>query len=163
MQADAGLREHVVEFERLDEIGVEKHRAIGQGQVATHRLDDPSELAQALQRIPDQHQRRIRADAFGTLVHQRGRRAGRQRAGDMVMAVMVGTGQRDEQIALADRAAVDRDAVRLPIRTLRRAAGRLDGLILCPESGDAPSFTALRASSASSNGSTVVPTIWPLS
>src|SRR5258708_12675105 len=45
-QADACLRQHVIEFERLGEIGVEHHGAVRDGEVF-HRRDNSVELVRA--------------------------------------------------------------------------------------------------------------------
>src|SRR6185437_15354853 len=46
--ADARLRQHVVELERLAEIGVEHHRMVGDAKTVAHHRDDVVELARAL-------------------------------------------------------------------------------------------------------------------
>ena len=47
-QADIGLGEHVVKLERLGEVGVEHHGAVGDRQIIPHHRHDIAELARAL-------------------------------------------------------------------------------------------------------------------
>ncbi len=71
-------------------------------------------LAQCVQGIGDTHQRQIVGGRVEGVRDHRGDGALRNRLGDELMAVMIGTCNRDEEVAGLNRTAVDRDAGGLP-------------------------------------------------
>src|SRR5436305_5365846 len=118
--------------------------------MAPRRFDPPRERGE---RIVDQHVR----SAYG-LRNDRAPGAGGERRIDELVTVMDGARHGDEQVARADFAAVEGHACDLE-RRARRPAGRSRDLVGGPEAQAAHS----RATSASSNGSTLSPITWPVS
>ena len=82
----------------------------------------------------------------------------------MIVAVVSGALDGDEEIAGLKRPAVDRNAADgRAQRRGRRGAESGRELRLTPQRGHAAALSAARASSASENGSVFAPTIWPVS
>src|SRR5690606_30210404 len=128
---------------------------------------------EAALRLVDHEKRRIRIQSGRSRIHQRRRRTPAQGVRNIVVPVEARPSERDEQVVLGHRATVDRDAARLP-RARTAATGGGSGVFggpehrhhappPCPPERSPRSATTLRATTASSNGSTRPPTICPCS
>ena len=130
---------------------------------------EPPKGLQGRKGIGDLDHRRIGCQSRRPLVDDGGGGAGIECLGDVVVTVVVGTGQGDEQVARFQRTAVDDHTGRRPV-TDGLAVGRGRDLFCGPQGrrcrhGAPPSnsATARTASSASSKGRISSPTICPCS
>ncbi len=85
-----------------------------------------------LLRVGDEDQGGVGGDAVGTAAGENAAGFFLQRRGDEIMAVEGRTDERDEKLARLHRAAVDRDAGRLPIAA-GLAGNGVGDLVACPQ------------------------------